>query len=314
MFCGGVSHTAKDCLKSSSSASKAKARTAQAKEKKTPDLKKRLSSPPVSALAEDCVEPPSANSEVVHLNASALSNLNSLRVSLTSSLVSNFVSNFVSVFSALIDSGSTHCFVDTEFVNFHDLPLISVSPIELKLFDGTSNSIITQSLDLPVLFSTGESVTISFYVTLLDSSCSVVLGFNWIICYNPLIDWVFKLVSITFCPQLLDLLYPTLTSSAQAAKLPLQTPSVSTETMEPTSSILQVSLISAVAFVRARKLPGAQSFRLHLSDTSVSANPASVSDEAPNLSHIPKVLGRLQTDQVRWDLFIDRGPRTSRRS
>ena len=84
--------------------------------------------------------------------------------------------------------------------------------------------------------------------------------------------------------------------------------------MEPTSSILQVSLISAVAFVRACKLPGAQSFRLHLSDTSVSANPASVSDEAPNLSHIPKVLGRLQMDQVRWDLSIDRGPRTSTRS
>ena len=196
MFCGGVSHTAKDCLKSSSSASKAKARTAQAKEKETPDPKRRLSSPPVSALAEDCIEPPSANSEVVHLNASALSNLNSLHVLLTFSLVSNFVS----IFSALINFGSTHCFMDTEFVKFHDLPLISVSPIELKLFDGTSNSVITQSLDLPVLFSTGESMTISFYVTPLDPSCSVVLGFNWITCYNPLIDWVFKLVTITFCP------------------------------------------------------------------------------------------------------------------
>ena len=67
MFCGGVSHTANDCPKSSSFASKAKARAAQAKEKETPDPKKRLSSPPASALAEDCVEPPSANSEVVHL-------------------------------------------------------------------------------------------------------------------------------------------------------------------------------------------------------------------------------------------------------
>ena len=65
-----------------------------------------------------------------------------------------------------------------------------------------------------------------------------------------------------------------------------------------TPSVPQVSLISADAFVRACKLPGAQSFRLHLSDTSVSANSVSansvsansvsVSDEAPNLSHIPK--------------------------
>ena len=96
--------------------------------------------------------------------------------------------------------------------------------------------------------------------------------------------------SITLHPlaQLLDPSYPTLTSSAWAAKLPLQTPSVSTETTEPSSSIPQVSLISVAAFIRACKLPGAQSFRLHLSDTSIFANSASIPDKAPDLSHIPK--------------------------
>ena len=73
--------------------------------------------------------------------------------------------------------------------------------MELKLFDGTCNSVITQSLDLFVLFPSGESMTINFYVTLLDSACSVVLGYNWLTRYNPLIDWV--LGSITFRPQLL---------------------------------------------------------------------------------------------------------------
>jgi hypothetical protein len=76
--------------------------------------------------------PPCATSEVVRLNASALSDPNSLRLSLTSSLISDSSS----VISALVDSGSTHCFVDTEFVHFYNLPLVSVSPIELKLFDG----------------------------------------------------------------------------------------------------------------------------------------------------------------------------------
>jgi hypothetical protein len=40
LFCGGTGHTAKECPKSSSSASKAKARAVQAKEKETPEAKK----------------------------------------------------------------------------------------------------------------------------------------------------------------------------------------------------------------------------------------------------------------------------------
>ena len=214
---------------------------------------------------------------------SALSDPNSLCVPLSSSLLPN-----ISDFSALIDSGSTHCFVDTEFVNFHNLPVYPVSPIELKLFDSTSNSVITQSLELPVLFPTSESMTINFYVTPLDPSCSVVLGYNWLTCYNLMIDWV--LGRITFRPQLLDPLFLSLTSSARAAKLLPQNPSASDKTPKPSfsDSALRISLIGAAAFMRACKLPGTQSFRIHLSDTSLSAKSASVSDEAPDLSLIPE--------------------------
>ena len=174
--------------------------------------------------------------------------------------------------------------MDSKFVQHYALPASAISPIELRLFDSTSNSVITQSLELPVLFPTGESITFNFYVTPLDPSCSVVLGYNWLTRYNPLIDWV--LSSIAFRPQVIDPSIPTMTSSARAATLPPQTPNVSVETPKP--SVPRISLIGAAAFVRASKLPGSQSFRLHLSDPSVSGNSASVSDEVPDLSQIPK--------------------------
>ena len=172
--------------------------------------------------------------------------------------------------------------MDSEFVKHYALPATSVKPIELKLFDGTSNSIITQSVNLPVLFPTGESITFDFYVTPLDPSCTLVLGYNWLTRYNPLINWVLN--SITFRPQLLDPSFPTLTSSARAAQLP-QNPAPDSKP-KFSDSVPRISLIGAAAFLRGSKHPGTQYFRLHLSDLMLSAKSASV--EKPNLSQIPE--------------------------
>ena len=112
----------------------------------------------------------------------------------------------------------------------------------------------------------------------------MVLGYNWLTHYNPLIDWA--LGSIAFRPQIIDPSFPSLTSSARAATLPPQNPSASAETLQ--TSIPHISLIGAAAFMHASKLLGSHCYKIHLSDPSISANSISVSDEAPDLSQVPK--------------------------
>src|SRR6267154_1943965 len=76
----------------------------------------------------DCLGP--TNVMEVRLNAAALSNPSSLKP-----LISLASFPHITAFSALIDCGSSHCFVETKFVREHNLVTYSVPPISLRLFD-----------------------------------------------------------------------------------------------------------------------------------------------------------------------------------
>jgi len=138
------------------------------------------------------------------------------------------------LFQALINSWSTYCFVDSKFVDTHHLKTSTTPLVALHLFDGSLNSTISEIANLPIIFSTGDCMNLDFYVTLLDSFRSLVLGYNWLTQHNLLIDWVNR--SINFRPSLQENLAP----SRIAANTPLASPSFLDTLLQSLDSVVSI--------------------------------------------------------------------------
>ena len=193
---------------------------------------------------------------------------------------------------ALVDSGSTHCFIDIKYALEQSFPVYSVPPIVLRLFDGTSNFVITQAIDFSVLFpATGDVTSMTFYLAPLDSECLLVLGHNWLTRYNPLIDWV--LSSITFWTPAESLPVPQLTPSPVQSGKPISglfgqsDPSFMPSVDTPVCTPPHISLINAAAFVCACKLEGSTKFQLQLCSPDTAKGRSSSISTPPYLSTIP---------------------------
>ena len=126
----------------------------------------------------------------------------------------------------------------------------------------------------------------TFYVTPLDSSCSLVLGHNWLTCFNPLIDWV--LGSISFCSFGQNISAPQ-SSPQQPPDLP---PLADLTPPDPPPSFSQhkappITIISAPAFALACHLQGSVQFSLQLRPAESDLRSTSTTSEDSDLSRIP---------------------------
>ena len=132
----------------------------------------------------------------------------------------------------------------------------------------------------------------TFYVTLLDSDCRIILGHNWLTQYNPLIDWV--LSSIEFRTPLQQVPAPSSlpdhdAQSPSALRLDpssVSSPSPTDSPKAPGPRAPPIALINAVAYVHACKLEGSIQFSIQLRPDG--ALRAALADAVPDLSAVPE--------------------------
>ena len=128
---------------------------------------KWASNPPCPAPMKGCPVGTTTFSPLC-LNATSLSP-NSFILSLTSALTCGPL-------QALLDSGSSHSFVDEVFAQHNKLTLAYLTePILLWLFDGSSSSSVVSKTWMSITMPTGETHEVKFFVTKLDKGYSVVL-------------------------------------------------------------------------------------------------------------------------------------------
>ena len=115
---------------------------------------------------------------------------------------------------------------------------------------------------MQITFPSREKHEVLFYVTPLDSSCSVVLGHNWLTRYTLSIDWVLGNILFEATPHV---------PKSPPTSLPLQaSASLATPTPAPCEEPLKlkapkITLVNTAAFACICRMDGTEVFQLALS-------------------------------------------------
>jgi hypothetical protein len=101
---------------------------------------------------------------------------------------------------ALIDCGTTGCFIDIQWAKFNNIPTCPLTnPTPVYNVDGTANnaSAITDIADV-ILHYENHSERTQLAITRLGKQ-RLILGYNWLCNHNSEINWQTKDVTMSRC-------------------------------------------------------------------------------------------------------------------
>lgn len=152
---------------------------------------------------------------------------------------------------ALIDSGASACFVDSDFAKAHTIPLVTKrEPLELEVIDGREIACgMVKEETVPIELRIGDQKEKLVFNVIPSPHHPIILGLPWLKYHNPDVDW--RTGKISFQRNGDDRSHPgTIPTTVPA---PIDSPKVKTTTEPRPNPIAKISFISAKPFLDEAK-------------------------------------------------------------